>query len=379
MRHANLRRIAFIAAVILGLGISGCTSRGQWGDPNKIQVTFGAVLPLTGAISDYGRETSSGIDLAIEQANMRSSRYQYRVLYEDSKGTSAEAIGSLRKLIQVNGVAAVVGENISGPTVAMVPVADAAKVTIISPSAASPILSGMSKYFFRIYPSDAAEGAYLGNAVYSTFGVRTAAVLFLNNESCAALKDAFVETFTAGGGSIVQTLSYNDSETDFRPFLTNINRSNPEAIYLAGYYQDGGAILRQARELGIRARFFGSTTHENPQLLNIAGEAAEGFIYPFSVGYDENLPESIAFRRDYIEKNGQDPGAAAVLGYDCIQLLVKAVEAGGPDRAAIRDQLAKIEGFKGATGEITFQPTGDVEKPVSLRIVKGGEFVIWEN
>jgi branched-chain amino acid transport system substrate-binding protein len=340
-------------------------------------VTFGAVLPLTGEVANWGEDSAHGIDVALDLANQATTKFRFQVVYEDSKGKGAEAVAAVRKLIGVNKVAAIIGDNVSGPTVAMVPVADTAKVPIISPSASSPKLSGMSPYFFRVYPSDTAEGAFMADVAVHRLKLKRVAILFVNNDFGVGLSDVFKKDFAQSGGSVVETLGYNEDETDFRPYLTKVKAASPDGVYLAGYYKDGGAILKQARELGVEAQFLGSTTHEDPQLLTTAGDAANGFLYPFSTGYDEHssAAQVVKFQKAFKAKFGKPPGLIAALGYDCANLLITAVESRGANAEAIRSFLAGTKGYQGATGEMTFDNNGDVHKPVLLKTVREGKFV----
>ena len=301
-------------------------------------------------------------------------------LYLKSQQTAAEAVSAVRKLIDVDKVVAIIGDNVSGPTVALVPITDAAKIPVVSPSASSPKLSGMSKYFFRVYPSDTAEGGFVAEVAATQLGLRRVAVLYVNNDFGVGLRDVFSKAFIAKGGQVISAQGYNENQTDFRPYLTRLKGTSPDGIYLAGYYKDGGAILRQAKELGVNARFLGSTTHEDPQLLEIAKDAADGLLYPYSTGYDEKSTERavVDFRTSFKSKYGKEPGLVAALGYDCARLLVDAIEARGPSSEAIRDFLSNAKGYPGAAGEITFDQNGDVHKPILLKTVQAGKFVIWK-
>jgi branched-chain amino acid transport system substrate-binding protein len=347
------------------------------GSKGKTSVNFGAVLCLTGDVSSWGDDSSKGIALALDMANRSSNKYEFQVAFEDSKGNSAQAVAALKKVVSINGVVAVIGDNISGPTIAMIPTLNAAKTTMISPSASSPKLSGMSRYFFRVYPSDSAEGAFMAGTAVSRLHLRRVAILFINNDFGAGLRDVFTTTFTHEGGVIPLTMGYNENETDFRPFLTRVKAVHPDGVYLAGYYQDGGSIMKQARELGLSVQFLGSTTDEDPRLLQIAGNSAEGFLYPFSTGYDATSsdPAVVKFKQAYTAKFGKDPGLVTALAYDCTNLLIAAVETSGPDREAIRNYLANVKDYDGATGQMSFDANGDVHKVVRLKTVRNGQFV----
>ncbi len=171
--------------------------------------------------------------------------------------------------------------------------------------------------------------------------------------------------------------AYNADQTDFRPYLTQIAAQHVDGIYMPGYYKDGAAILKQARELGLVTHFLGSTTHEDPQLLAIAGNASEGFLYPFSTGYDaaSRDPVVVAFNRKFFDRYHRQPGLVAALGYDCTTLLIAAVEHGGSTPEAIRKYLAGVRQFHGASGTFGFDANGDVQKPILLKTVRAGRFM----
>jgi branched-chain amino acid transport system substrate-binding protein len=364
-----------IVAIGVLLGVGGCQR--EQGGSSKTVVTIGAVLPLTGDVANYGKDSSDGINLAVERANQRSGKYTYRVVYQDSKGQGAEAVAAARKLLSVDKAVVIIGDNVSGPTVAMVPVTDAARTAVISPSASTPKLSGMSKYFFRVYPSDAAEGSFMADVAASRLGLHQVAILYINNDFGVGLRDVFSHDFTAKGGKVLSVQGYNEDQTDFRPYLARIKQDRPDAVYLAGYYKDGGAILKQAKEMGLNSKFLGSTTHEDPQLIKIAKDAADGLLYPYSTGYNANSSDVPVqtFKTAFHEKYKRDPGLVAALGYDCARLVIDAVEYGGPSRQGIRDFFARTSNYEGATGRMAFDANGDVHKPVLLKTVRNGQFV----
>ncbi|MEM1330040.1 MAG: ABC transporter substrate-binding protein [Planctomycetota bacterium] len=371
----SLILVAAVAAVLIARTISAP----GLSDDNKVEVVFGAVLPLTGEVANWGQDSAKGIELAIKQANAESTMYRFSVTFEDSKGQASEAVAATRKLVTIDKAVAIIGDNVSGPTVAIVPVADGFGVPVISPSASSPKLTGMSRYFFRVFPSNSAEGSFMADFAAEKLGAESVAILYINNDFGVGLQEVFEASFKEIGGSVGNVFGYNEDETDFRPFLTRVLSARPDAVYVAGYYKDGGAILRQAEELGLDVPFLGSTTFEDPQLLSIAGRAAEGLIYPVSTGYDATSTDANVadFQEAFRDQFSQDPGLVAALAYDCAVILTNAVEGSGPTASEIRDQMAATTSFIGATGEMTFDEHGDVHKPIYLRTVRDGAFVAW--
>jgi branched-chain amino acid transport system substrate-binding protein len=211
--------------------------------------------------------------------------------------------------------------------------------------------------------------------------LKSVSILFINNDFGAGLRGVFADEFERRAGRILSAQGYNADQTDYRPYLARIASESPDGIYVAGYFKDTAAIMRQARELGIKSQFLGSTTDEDPQLIQIAGESAEGLVYPYSTGYDAKSldPAVLGFNAAFRKSYHRDPGLVAALGYDCANLLVAAVQAGDPSGDSIRAHLASTKNFEGATGAITFDARGDVIKPILLKTVRNGKFVAWDS
>jgi branched-chain amino acid transport system substrate-binding protein len=363
------------AALLLGFLVlwptAGCST------PPEGVTTIGAVLPLSGEVASYGKDSKDGIDLAIELAQRVKGHARFMVQYEDSQGDPKGALAALQKLLSVNRVPAVIGENVSSATLAMIPLIDKAPVVLISPSASTPKLSGASRFFFRVFPSDVEEGRYSATTVAKLWPLAKVSVLYVTNDFGVGLMDVFKKEAPAQGLQVLDTLGYDKTVTDFRPILTKVKDERPDVIYMAGYYQDGGAILKQAKQLGIEAHFWGATTHEDPQLLTIAGDSAEGFHYPVSTGFDASSQDSVvsAFVSEFRNKYKKDPGLVSALGYDCGKLLADAVISGNLSAETIRAYLAGVKNYDGASGKMTFDAQGDVHKAIQLKEVKNGKFV----
>lgn len=361
-------------ALVCLLTVQGC---GDGNSKGKQEVTIGAMLPLTGDVANWGQDTMDGINLALEEANKTSEKYHFRVISEDSKGSEKDGALAARKLISVDKVPVIIGDNVSGPTMAAAPIADKNKVVLLSPSASTPKLSGVSEYFFRIYPSDTAEGSFMADAAYRKLSLRNVAVMYINNDFGVGLKDVFTKEFAAFGGKITASIAYDRDQTDFRSHLTRVKETSPDGLYLAGYYSDGGLILKQAKQLALGCRMLGSTTHEDPKLLTSAGDAANGLVYPYSTGFDAKSEDATAkeFLAKFKAKYGKDPGLVAALGYDCTRLIIRAVEEREPSANGIRQYFKDAKNFAGAAGDITFDENGDVHKPIVLKSVQNGQFV----
>lgn len=366
--------LVVVAAVVVWL--LQRPSRNSMSSSGSQSVPLGAVLPLTGEVASYGTGSREGIEFAVEQANHAQTKYRFGAIIEDSKGDPKTAVNALQKLLATDKPIAVIGENTSSSTLAMVPVIDAAKVVLISPSASAPSLAGKSRYFYRVFPSDSEEGDFICGVIKERVPNARVCVVYVNNDYGVGLKDVFVSRAKERGLAILDTFGYEKGATDFRPILAKVKALEPNAVYIPSYYQDGAALLKQARESGIAASFWGATADQDPQFLMIAGQAAEGFHYPVAAAYDAKSSDANVkeFVSGFQTSRGKEPGLLAALGYDSAKLILDGVLAKGPTSEGIREFIAGQKSYLGVTGMMTFDDQGEVHKPIRLRMVKDGKF-----
>jgi branched-chain amino acid transport system substrate-binding protein len=177
---------------------------------------------------------------------------------------------------------------------------------------------------------------------------------------------------------VVSIDGYQADNTDFRTTLTRIQSERPDALYVAGYFMDTAAIVRQARELGLRVQMFGTTAIEDNQFLQLAGNSAEGLIYPLATGFDASseAPRVREFVQAFRSRYNHDPGWVEAQAYDAFMLVCKAVGEinGEVTGAALKTALDSMGPFEGVAGTVRFDANGDVVKPVVFRIVRDGRF-----
>lgn len=227
----------------------GCSKK----QPEPEEIKIGVVLPLTGDGAAYGQKEKNGITLAINETTRAGGIRGKRIkaIYEDSQAIPALAVSAIQRLISAENVQAVIGDAFSSPTLAMVPIANQSKVILVSPTASSPALSGSSEYFFRVWPSDVAEGRVIAEVAVNRMKLKTFAVLSGNNDYAKGLKEVFIPTIKSLGSNVTITEMYNDGDSDFRAQLSKIKEASPDALYMVGYYKDFGKILIQAKEIGL--------------------------------------------------------------------------------------------------------------------------------
>jgi len=344
------------------------TSKTSSGDN---QVVIGSVLPLTGEQAVYGEGIKNAINLAIEQSGAK-----VKVIFEDDHGcVPADAVSAARKLISIDKVKSIVGAFCSGATLAILPVSEANKVLVISGSATSKHLTGAGHYFFRTIASDADMSKMIAKYAYAK-GYKKGAVIFdSSQDAVVSQKDDVEKTFKGLGGQIVNEESYiKGNDKDFRSQLTQIWSVKPDVIFVGATPQALALILQQARTLGITSLFVATDTSEGTQeVVDLAGKLTDGLVFPFAP--TPSGKEYTDFVASYKSKYGQEPPAYAAEGYDATTLLLKAIIASKDGTSdTIKSQLQRIgQGFAGASGLISFEANGDVQKPEAVMMFKDGK------
>lgn len=350
-----------------------------WGKKEKEEVIeIGAILPLTGDIAIWGNNTKEGIELAVERLNKNGgvNKKKIKVIYEDNQGSISLAVTSLKKLIHIDKVPAVIDDSMSSITLAMAPIAEKSKTVLLSTGATAPQISMAGEYIFRIWNSDAVEGKFIANFACENLGLKRVAIFYINNDYGKGLKEVFAKHFSAKGGNISISERFEQGATDFKTQLLKIKEMKPDALYLVGYPKEIPLVLKQLKEMGISIRVLSSVAFEDPHVITIAKDAAEGVIYPYPAPPTKEAWAVQEFLSSYHKKYGKDPGITCDVGYDAINLIAEALKlSNGYSGKDIKKGLMKIVNLQGASGLITFDENGDVNKPMGFKIVKNGEFM----
>src|SRR5256714_7620730 len=250
--------------------------------PKNSDIVIGEYSSLTGTEATFGQSTHNGITLAFEEINAAGgiAGRKLRVIAEDDQSKAEEAANAVTKLISSNNVAAIIGEVASSNSIAAAPICQSNKVPMITPSSTNPDVTKKGDYIFRMCFIDSYQGPVMANFAAKNLKAKRAAILTdIKNDYSTGLTVSIDETFRQAGGQIVGKQSYSNGDSDFRSQLTAIRTTNPEVIFVPGYYTDVGQIAGQARDLSMKAPFVGGDGWESPKLLEIGGKALEGSFY----------------------------------------------------------------------------------------------------
>lgn len=365
--------------VMFTMIFAGCSGTGS----NTIKV--GGMYEVTGGQATFGTSAVNGAKLAIKEINAKGGLLgkQVELVVGDNKSEPSEAANITTKLITQDKVVAVMGSTTSSTTIAATNVAMSNKIPLISAAATNPKVTvddngTVKDYIFRACFIDPFQGTVAANFALNTLKAKTA-VIYVDNSSdySKGLSKFFRESFTKGGGQIVAEEAYLQKDQDFKVILTKIQSLKPDIIYVPGYYEEVGKIVKQARELGITAAILGGDGWDSPKLVEIAGpEALNNTFITNHYSPEDKSPAVSEFVTKYKAEYGQVPDAMAALGYDTMMLLAEAItKANSVEPAKIKDALAAIKDFKAVTGNITINNTHDAAKSAVILEYVGGKQV----
>lgn len=366
-----------VAMSMMALLTTGC------GNTNSNEIKIGANLEMTGNTATFGQSATNGAKLAIKQVNAKGGVLGKKItlVVADNKSDTAEAANAMQKLATQDKVIASIAPIASSSVMAAAQVNESAKILGISPTASNPNVTvdpetgKVRDYLFRATFIDPFQGAVMANFAKNTLKAQKAAVYIENSSDYAkGLGKFFKETFVQNGGNIVSDEAYLAKDTDFKATLTKIKASNPDVIFVPGYYQEVGMIVKQAREIGITVPILGADGWDSAKLPEIAGaEALNNTFFSNHYSPDDNSPEIKNFVEAYKAEYGQVPDAFAALSYDATMMIIEAIKrAGVEDSVKVKDELAKTKEYQGVSGSITLDEKHNAVKGVVIIEMKNG-------
>jgi len=338
---------------------------------------IGAVFPLSGNAAQYGENKRFGSELAKDEINAAGGikGVKLEIVYGDSRGLPREGVAAVNKLIQIDKVPAFLA-TMSGVVMSAIPIAESNKVVLLNTAALNPGIREGGDYIFSNMTLGDLEGMVRSEFCFKQLGYRKMAIFNVNNEFGNSVRDVVIKEWKKFGGTLTATESYEQGARDFRTQLVKAAQSNPEVIDLIGYYAEMGLIVKQAREMGIKAQFVSYAGITSEKFIEITGEAGEGVIAT-QVGWDHTdpAPQVQEFIRNYRKKYNRDAELYGATAFDGIKLIALAIQNGDATAEGIKKALYKVKDFPGVTGKTTFDSDGIAVKPVNFTILKNGKFV----
>ena len=373
-----MKRILIASIIVVSL-LNACTPNGGGGD----KVRIGVFMSTTGSTANFGISSVNGIKLAADEINAAGgiNGKQVELLVQDDRSDASEAATIVTKFVTQDQVHGIIGEVASSRSIAAAPIAQNAKIPMLTPSSTNPEVTKKGNFIFRSCFIDPYQGAAIAQFAAKTLGAKTAAIMVdRKNDYSTGLEKVISETFTKFGGKIVATQSYQEGDQDFNAQLTSLKGANPEVIFVPGYYNDVGLIAKQARDKGIKVPLIGGDGWDSTQLYAIGGSALNGSYFTNHYSPYDTDPKVQKFVNDYKARYGNLPDALAATAYDAAHIMFDAIKRSKSlNGSDIRDALAATKDYPGVTGTVTFNEHRDAVKPiVMIEIKDGGLYAVKE-
>jgi len=338
-------------------------------------VKIGANLEMTGSVAAYGQMINEGVELIMDIVGTEVLGKQIEYVLVDNKSDKVEAANAATRLIDKEKVVAIIGPAISGSMLSAGPICEEKKVPQISATSTNPLVTQDKKYSFRATFIDSYQGLAAAQYAYEDLSAKSVAILSdIAQDYCVALGNFFKEAYEKLGGEVLTVQHCKTGDQDFSAQLTTIMNLNPDVIYLPNYYTEIALICRQARDLGYEGKILGGDGSDAPELIDIGGDAVEGFYFTAHGDTEKALTEiGQKYFDAYRAKFNKEPGVFGALAADCYLIIVDAIKrANSFDPEMIAAAIEDTKDLEVTTGKITIEK-GDALKPVVVKQVEGGK------
>ena len=352
---------------------------GQGGGGGAVKADIGVVSYISGPGAAYGEAITSGLKLAQKEINAKGE-VDINLVIEDSAGKQDQALTAAQKLINSENVTAIIGPTLSTEMNVVGPEADLSGVPIMGTSTTADGIPQIGEYVFRnSIPEALAIPASMKKAI-EKYDAKKVAILYGNDD--VFTKSGFDTMKKAAedmGLEVLTIEQFQKGQSDYNAQLTKIKGLNPDMILCSALYNEGAVIMDQARKMGIDVPFVGGNGFNSPEVIEIAGDAADGLIVATPWYGEKDDPKVKEFVSNFEKEYGKKPDQFAAQAYDALYIMAEALKnAGEADRDALRDALAEVKDFKGILGNFSFDEEGDVVMDPTVLVIEEGAFKIFE-
>ncbi|MDQ0219219.1 branched-chain amino acid ABC transporter substrate-binding protein [Peribacillus cavernae] len=383
MRQIGKKSLVLISALMLVLlaacGGNSSQSSGEGDKGGTINAKIGVISYLTGPGAAYGEAITNGFKLAQKEINEKG-KVNIELVIEDSAGKQEQALSASQKLMSDDEIVALLGPTLSTEMNVVGPEADLNGIPIMGTSTTAEGIPQIGEYVFRNSIPEALAIPVAMEKAVKKYDVKKVALIYGNDDVFTKSGfDTMKEEVEKMDLEVVTTQTFQKGQSDYNAQLTKIKGLNPDLILASALYNEGAVIMDQARKMGITVPFVGGNGFNSPEVINIAGKAADGLFVATPWFSEKEDPKVQEFIKKYETEYGKKPDQFAAQAYDALYIMAEGLKnAGEADRDALRDALAEIKDLEGILGSFSFDKDGDVEMDPIVLTIKDGKFQIFE-
>ena len=361
-----LKRFSLALLLIVTFGLAGTAAAQQKG---RIKIAVQA--PLSGEQAAIGEHIKLGAQLAVEESSkaFKDLGYDLVLVPQDDQAKPEVGVANARNMVADPEVLVIVGHFNSGVALPSSEVYKDAMLTMISPAnTATEITDRGYPNVNRVCGRDDVQGPV--GARFTAQDLKLKSVYIIHDKTLYG--QGVAENFRNEAKKLgLNVLGFDGTEerANFSPMIIPLKAKNPDLVYFGGIYHQGGLLLKQLREKGVKAKFMGPDGLDSAEMAKIAGSAVVGSYYTSVAGPPDAYPETAAFAKKYKQRFGKETESFGMYGYDATLVGIKAIEGWikanpgrKPSRADVAMAVRKIKNFKGVTGSIEFDNKGDPVK-----------------
>lgn len=342
-------------------------------------IAVGFVGGTSGRAADLGIAGRDAVQLAVDLRNRSGGvgGRQVKLLIRDDEQQPEVARRVVRELIDQR-VVAIVGPMTSAMALAVAPIANEARVLLMSPTATTDALTGVDDHFLRVNSSTRENAARLARHLLKQNAVRSVAAIYdSSNKSYAEswLAD-FRASYVQGGGAVLKVVRFaSGGETAFRQLAMDLLATRPAGVLIVANSMDTALLCQQLRQLDRAVSIIASGWAATERLLELGGRAVEGLMVVQDFDRNSSAPRYQAFRAAYRERFRREPGFGGVIAFDAANVVLDAL---AQQRAGqtVREAVLALKHFEGVQESLTFDEFGDVKRSIVVTAVRDGQFVV---
>ena len=347
-------------------------------DKNISPIQVGWIGSITGPMAKWGMFDAAKIaEDEINNGGGIKGR-PLKIIYEDTQGTGQNATSAFQKLTSIDKVSFILGGHSTPETLAFTPIAEQKRILTIAAITSNPKLTHAGDYIFRVTTVSTKQAEIIAPYVFNNKKIKSIAIIHEETDFVAPIAKTFENEFKKHGGKITSINSFTSGEHDFKSMIIKAKSTKPDTIYIGVQTPDTGLIfVKQLRELGIK-----SVIVANDVIGASFGIASQELKHLFEdtvfaqIRCDQSNISTKNFTDAFQKRTGVNSlpfGCYTAEPYDSTKILAKMLEICGENPECVKNELLNLKNYPGASGNITFDSNGDVDKPYQLRVIKNGK------
>ena len=365
IRHRGFLVLALVAMLAVALfPASNLEAQGSKGT-----IKIATQSPLSGGQAALGEGIKLGAQLAVEKFKgpLEKMGYKVELVPFDDQAKPDVGVANAKNIIADKDILAIIGHLNSGVAIPSSEVYKEVSLAMISPANTNPVVTDRGyPNVNRVCGRDDVQGVVGSEFAHATMKAKTVYIIHDKTPYGQGVAEFFKADAEKKGLKIVG-FEGTEEKSNFDPIVTPLKAKNPDVIYFGGIYDQAAPFFKQAREKGVKGKFFGPDGMDSSDLTKIAGKAVVGMYYTSAAGPASELPKAKAFVDEFKKKFGKNPEPYAAESYDAATIALKGIEAaakGGkmPSREDVATAVRKTTLPNGITGDIAFDEKGDRKK-----------------